>query len=275
MEDLLPIMLAMLASGLLAGFLAGLLGIGGGIVTVPILFTAFGIVGAPAEVQMHLTVATSLAIIVPTSIFSARSHAARDAVSMEMLKSWGPGIAIGALAGAWAATILDTKALVGFFAVMATLMGLKLFLPLDDKVIGSTPPKGPVGAAIGGLIGLFSSLMGIGGATFSVPVMTLYGMPIHRAVGTAAVLGLVIALPATLGYVIGGFGHPGLPAWSVGYVNLAGVLVIAPAAMAMAPVGVAVAHKLPHRRLSLLFGVFLFIAAGRMAYPLLAPMFSN
>lgn len=270
MEDLLPIVIAMLASGLMAGFLAGLLGIGGGIVTVPILYTAFGIVGAPADAQMHLTVATSLAIIVPTAVFSSVSHAARDAVSVEMLKSWGPAIALGAIAGAWAATILDTEMLVGFFAVMAFLMGLKLFLPLDDKVIGEAPPKGISGSAIGGLIGLFSSLMGIGGATFSVPVMTLCGMTMHRAVGTAAALGLVIALPATLGYVIGGYGHPGLPPWSLGYVNFAGLLIVAPAAMAMAPVGVAVAHKLPHRRLSLLFGAFLFIAAGRMAYPLLA-----
>ncbi len=269
MEDLLPIILAMLASGLLAGFLAGLLGIGGGIVTVPILFTAFGIVGAPAEAQMHLTVATSLAIILPTAIFSARSHAARGAVSLDILRGWGPWIALGAAAGAWAATILETGALIGFFAVMALLMGIKLLLPLDDRVIGEQPPAGVFGAVTGGLIGLFSSLMGIGGATFSVPVMTLYGIPIHRAVGTASVIGLVIALPGTLGYIIGGYGHPGLPPWSLGYVNLAGVLVIAPAAMAMAPVGVAVAHKLPHRRLSLLFGLFLFIAAGRMAYPLL------
>jgi uncharacterized membrane protein YfcA len=269
MEDLLPIVLAMLASGLLAGFLAGLLGIGGGIVTVPILFTAFGLVGAPAALQMHLTVATSLAIIVPTAIFSARSHAARDAVSLDILKSWGPWIALGAVAGAWGASLLDTGALMGFFAVMAFLMGLKLFLPLDHKVIGDQPPRGIFGAVTGGLIGLFSSLMGIGGATFSVPVMTLYGMAMHRAVGTAAVLGLVISLPATLGYVAGGYGQPGLPPWSLGYVNLAGVLIIAPAAMAMAPLGVALAHRLPHRRLSLLFGLFLFIAAGRMALPLL------
>lgn len=269
MEDLQPIILAMLASGLLAGFLAGMLGIGGGIVTVPILFTAFGAIGVPAELQMHLTVATSLAIIVPTAIFSARGHGARGALSVAMMKSWGPWVALGAVAGAWAASFLDSRALVGFFSVMAFLMGLKLFLPLDDKIIGDGPPRGVFGAVIGGLIGLFSSLMGIGGATFSVPVMTLYGMPMHRAVGTAAVLGLVISLPATLGYMVGGWGHPGLPPWSLGYVNLAGVLVIAPAAMAMAPVGVAVAHKLSHRRLSLLFGLFLFIAAGRMALPLL------
>lgn len=269
MEDLLPIILAMLASGLLAGFLAGLLGIGGGIVTVPILFTAFGIVGAPAESQMHLTVATSLAIIVPTAIFSARSHAARDAVSRGLLKSWGPWIALGAIAGAWAATMLDTGALLGIFAAMAFLMGVKLFLPLDDKVIGKEPPRGLPGAVIGGFIGLFSSLMGIGGATFSVPVMTLCGFSMHRAVGTASLIGLVIALPATLGYVIGGYGHPGLPPWSLGYVNLAGLLIMAPASMAMAPVGAAAAHRLPHRRLSLLFGLFLFIAAGRMALPLL------
>lgn len=268
MEDLQLIVLAMLASGLLAGFLAGLLGIGGGIVTVPILYTAFGLLRVPADIQMQLTVATSLAIIVPTAIFSSTSHASRGAVSRDMIISWGPAIAIGAATGAWAATILDSRSLVGIFAVLAFLMGLKLFLPLDDKVIGEKPPVGAMGSAIGGIIGLFSSLMGIGGATFSVPVMTLYGMPMHRAVGTAAVLGLIISVPATLGYMVGGWGQPGLPPWSLGYVNLAGVLVIAPVAMAMAPVGVAVAHKLPHRKLSLLFGLFLFIAAGRMAYPL-------
>lgn len=264
-----PIILAMAVSGVVAGFLAGLLGIGGGIVTVPVLFTAFGLIGTSLDIQMHMAVATSLAIIIPTAFVSTLSHATEDAVSSRLVIHWGLWIFLGALGGTYLASLLDARAMVGFFAFMAAMMAVKMLLPLDDRSVGSRPPRGPLGAAIAVTIGTFSSLMGIGGATFSVPVMTLFRMPIHRAVGTAAALGMIIAVPAALGYMIAGWRTPGLPPLSLGYVNLVGIAVVAPLSMAFAPLGAMVAHRLSKRVLTVLFGIFLVIAALRMILPLL------
>ncbi|MEE8371144.1 MAG: sulfite exporter TauE/SafE family protein, partial [Sphingomonadales bacterium] len=261
MEQLYPIILALAVSGLLAGFLAGLMGIGGGIVTVPILYFALGIIGAPAEAQMHITVATSLAVIVPTAIFSSRAHAKRDALDWALIKSWGPTLGLGAVIGTFTAAQVSSAGLVGFFAVMAAVMGLKLILPLENKVLAAAPPLGIAGKALSALVGGFSSLMGIGGATFSVPLMTLFSMPIHRAVGTASLLGLIIALPAVLGYIWAGWGAVAGPGWTLGYVNLAGFIIIAPLSSMMAPLGAAAAHAISRRLLSVVFGIFLLIAA--------------
>lgn len=258
----------MLVSGVIAGFLAGMLGIGGGIVTVPVLFTAFGLIDVPAHLQMHLAVATSLAIIIPTATVSALSHLAEEAVSMRLVIHWGPWVLGGAIFGTLVASHLDTRALLIFFSVMATVMGLKFIIPFDSRAIGGRPPRGAAGRAIGLTIGTFSSVMGIGGATFSVPAMTLFAMPIHRAVGTAAALGLFISVPAVIGYGIAGWGTPDLPPLSVGYVNLMALVIMAPLSMALAPIGARFAHRLTARRLSLAFGIFLLIAAVRMVLPL-------
>jgi uncharacterized membrane protein YfcA len=269
MEELIPIIAALAASGLLAGFLAGLMGIGGGIVTVPILYFAFGLMGLPEEVRMHVTVATSLAAIVPTAIISSRSHARHGAVDMKLVRSWGPVIGVGAVIGAISASYLSAAGLVLFFAVMAFLMGLKMILPLEDKIIAAAPPVGPVGQTLAGGLGFVSSLMGIGGATFSVPTMTLCNFAIHRAVGTAALLGLFISLPATLSYIWAGWGEVSGPGWMIGYVNLPGMIIIAPLSSAMAPVGVVAAHSMSRRLLSAVFGAFLIVAGLRMAWPFL------
>jgi len=224
MEQIIEIVLAMAVSGAVAGFMAGLLGIGGGIVMVPVLYAAFSIVGAPEAWHMHLTVATSLAIVIPTAFFSAREHRKKDAIREDIIKSWWPFIVAGAVFGAFIAGSLKSAELVLFFAVIAFLMGIKMILPLEDKILSESPPRKPFSLILGAVIGAASSLMGIGGATLSVPAMTLFNVPIHKAVGTASLLGLVIAIPATLGYIWQGWGVEGLPAYSLGYVNLIGVL---------------------------------------------------
>ena len=241
--DLFPVLLAMAASGVLAGFLAGLMGIGGGIVTVPVLYFAFGLLGVPDFYHMHIAVATSLAIIIPTAIISSRSHNRHGAIEWSGVKGLGPGIVLGALAGGLLAPYVKNDALVSFFAILAFVMGLKLFLPLEGKVIGDKIPSGTRGFGFGGFIGGASSLMGIGGASFSVPLMTLYGTPVRTAVGTASFLGLLIAVPAVISFVYAGWSIEGLPAYQMGFVNLVGVVVIAPLSMAMAPVGAALAHR--------------------------------
>lgn len=269
MENLIVILMVLALSGAVAGFLSGLMGIGGGIVMIPILYYAFSFIGAPEAYLMHLSVATSLGIIIPTTFVSSRAHQKRGAVDFDIAKTWIPWLVIGAVFGTWIASDIKSDALVLFFAVMAAIMGLKLVLPLDNKVIAKAMPGREVSGVLGLLIGTASSLMGIGGATFSVPTMTLFNVPIHRAVGTAAFLGFFVSIFGAAGFVVGGWGVEGLPEYSLGFVSLIGVLVAAPASSLMAPFGVAVSHRLARRKLSIVFGLFLIAAAGRMAYPLL------
>lgn len=270
MENLELIIVAMAIAGAVAGFLAGLLGIGGGIIMVPALYIAFGVIGAPEAWHMHLTVATSLGIIIPTAYFSARAHRKKGAVMADIVRPWTPYLIAGAVFGAVLAGYLKSAHLVLFFAIIALLMGIKMILPLEDKVLSRKPPKKPLSVLLATFIGTASSLMGIGGATLSVPAMTLFNVPIHKAVGTASMLGLIIAIPATIAYVWNGWGVAGLPAYSLGFVNLAGVLIVAPLSSLFAPLGAAVAYRLPRRVLSVIFGLFLVIAAWRMAFPLLS-----
>ncbi len=270
MEHSELIILGLVFAGAIGGFLAGLMGIGGGIVLVPVLYSIFTVVGVDPTILMHLAVATSLGVIIPTAISSSRAQHKRGAIDYAVIRTWGPLLVLGAIAGAFFAVNLKAGTLTLFFAVMASLMGIKLLLPLDHKVISKSLPGPFPGGVIGLTIGAASSLMGIGGATFSVPTMTLFGVPIHRAVGTASLLGLLIALPATVGYIWGGWGVTGLPDYSFGYVNLLTVVIVAPISTLMAPVGVATSHKLPKRALSVFFGLFLITAGIRMAYPFLS-----
>lgn len=265
MEQLLTLVIIMAGAGALAGFMAGLLGIGGGIVMVPALYFAFDVVGIADAWHMHMAVGTSLAIIITTAISSARSHHRRGAVDGAIVRTWAPALLVSAFLGAGLAGELSSLALSLFFAVMAFLMGVKLLLPFRDKPLMERPPGGFLSSVFAFFIGGASSLMGIGGATFSVPVMTLFNVPIHRAVGTASLIGLLIAVPATLGYLFEGIGIEGRPPYSLGFVNLAAVAVIAPAAAVMAPLGARAAHALPRRTLSIIFGLFLIAMAVRMA----------
>ena len=252
-------------SGVIAGFAAGLLGVGGGIVTVPVLEYALRFAGVPEEYRMHVAVATSLAAIIPTSISSARTHHARGAVDWELAKSWGVAMVLGAAAGSLLASRAPLPVLAGIFGGVALLIAAKMLLPLDEVRVAKDAPRGARGALLGGLIGGISAVMGIGGGTLTVPTLNLCGYPIHRAVGTAAFFGIFISIPGTVGYLLA---QPPveLPWATVGFVSLVGLAIIAPGSMLTATLGAKVAHSLSRRRLSQAFGVFLLFVGTRMLY---------
>lgn len=263
--DLLPLLGILAASGLLSGFVAGLLGVGGGIVTVPVLEYSLRFAGVPEEYRMHVAVATSLAAIIPTAISSSRSHHARGAVDWELAKRWSLPMVLAALAGSLAASHAPLAVLAGVFGVTTWLIAAKMLLPLDHLRLAAQVPRGVGGRLLAALIGGVSAVMGIGGGTLAVPTLTLCGYPIHRAVGTASFFGLLISVPGTLGYLLA---RPGidLPWLTVGFVSVAGLAVIGPGAMLTATLGARAAHALSRRRLAQAFGAFLLIVGSRMLY---------
>jgi len=266
MEQWLILGVAMLATGAVAGVLAGLFGIGGGIVIVPVLETTLGFIGVDPAIRMHVAVGTSLATIIPTSISSARAHHLRKSVDVEIVRRWSVFVLLGALLGAWIASRVHSDVLAIVFATLAFLVALKMLFMPESRNLTEEIPRGPLVPAIPTAIGCFSSMMGIGGGTFSVMTLTLFNEPIHRAVGTAALFGLVISLPGMLGFVAAGWGDPRIPAASLGYVNLIGFACIAPATVLAAPLGAKIAHAFSARRLNMLFGAFLVIASIRLFY---------
>lgn len=263
-QDLMTLTAMMLLTGAVGGLLAGLLGVGGGIVIVPVLDLVLASMGVDSSVRMHVAVATSLATIIPTAISSSRAHHAKGAVDMAQLKRWSIAIFLGAIAGVLIASRVTGDVLSAVFGVVALLVAIKMLLPLEGKHIAEAIPGGPGGQLLPFAIGGFSSMMGIGGGTLSVPTMTLFNFPIHRAVGTAALFGLLISVPATIAFVITGWNVPGLPTGSLGYVNLIGLAIIAPVSYFAAPWGARLAHSLSKRRLSILFGLFLAVVSARM-----------
>ena len=264
MEQWLMLGVAMLATGTVAGVLAGLFGIGGGIVIVPVLETALGYVGVDPAIRMHIAVGTSLATIVPTSISSARAHHERRSVDVDIVRRWAVFILVGALLGAWIASQVHSRVLAIVFATLALLVALKMLLAPDGRNLTAEVPRGPLVAIVPTAIGCFSSMMGIGGGTFSVMSLTLFNEPIHRAVGTAALFGLVISLPGTIGFIAAGWADPRLPTGSLGYVSLVGFACIAPATFLAAPLGARIAHAFRPKYLKMLFGAFLIIASARL-----------
>ena len=271
MEEWILLAVAMLATGCVAGVLAGLFGIGGGIVIVPVLEAVLGLLGVDAAIRMHVAVGTSLATIIPTSISSARAHHRRGAVNLEVVKRWALFVLVGALLGAWIASLVHSRVLAAVFATLALLVAAKMvFLPTSRNLTDAVP-GGVWINVIPTAIGCFSSMMGIGGGTFSVMTLTLFNEPIHRAVGTAALFGLVISLPGTAGFILTGLDDPRLPPASLGYVNLLGLAAIAPTTVLMAPLGARIAHGFSAKKLSILFGLFLVIVSMRLFYRAFAP----
>jgi uncharacterized protein len=257
------------ASGLVAGFVAGMLGVGGGIVSVPVLEYSLRFAGVPDEYRMHVAVATSLAAIIPTAISSARTHHSKGAVDWELAKRWAVPMLAAAFAGSFLASRAPLAVLAGVFGSVALLIALKMLLPLDHWRAAAEVPRGALGGAIAMVIGGVSAMMGIGGGTLSVPTLNLCGYAIHRAVGTASIFGLVISVPGTLGYLLAEPPVP-LPWATVGFVSLVGLALIAPGSMLTASLGARVAHALSRRRLAQAFGVFLTIVGARMLYRALA-----
>jgi len=257
---------ALLSTGIVAGILAGLLGVGGGIVIVPVLYHLLSYIGVAEEVRMHVAVGTSLATIILTSISSARAHYKKGAVDTDLLKSWGIVIFLGVLGGTWMASIVNATILTGIFAVLALLVAANMAFRPEGVHISDKLPKSPIKEVLALFIGWFSAMMGIGGGTFSVPILTLFNYPIRKAVGTASAIGLIIAIPGTTGFLLAGLEATNLPPGNFGYVNILGFLIIVPMTIVFAPVGAHIAHSINTGMLKKAFALFLFLTSLRMFY---------
>lgn len=265
----LVLLIALLAvAGLVAGFLSGLLGIGGGGVLVPVLYEAFGLVGVPEDVRMHLTLGTTLAVIAPTVLRSLSAHYARGSVDTGVVRRMGPWIFVGVSIGIVIAKYSSSEALRWVWVVFGSLLALKMFIGRDDWKLADALPKWPWLEAAAFGIGIISTLMGIGGATFTVPLLTLYGRPLLQAVGTATGIGPIIALPGIVGYIWSGWGAEGLPPFSLGYVNLAALLIV-PLSVFAAPYGVKTAHGISKRTLEIAFAIFISCVVARFLWTLI------
>jgi len=266
---LLGLATALLATGLVAGVLAGLLGVGGGIVIVPALYHLFTLLGVDESVRMHAAVGTSLATIVPTSIMSSRAHKRRGSLDMVLIKSLMPSMVVGVIVGSVASRFLSGASLTAVFACIALLVAVNMAFKRDGFAVADGLPGTAGTALLGSGIGGVSTLMGIGGGTLSVPILNALRVPMHTAVGTGAMLGMVISFPGTLAFVLNGLDVPLRPPFSLGYVNLLGFALIVPATLATTGWGAKLAHSINARRLRQVFAVFLALTAARMFYGLL------
>lgn len=258
---------ALLLAGAGAGFAGGLFGIGGGFVVVPALVFLMPLMGVGEAEVAHVAVGTSLATIIFTSIRSTMSHAAREAVDFSVLKGWAPWVVIGTVFGSLIADRVSGRELAIMFGLGVLAFALYFLAPRRSRredVRQVAMPSGLPRAGLAGGLGLISALLGIGGGTITTLVMTSCGNPIHRAIGTAAGMGAIIALPGTIGFLIIGLGQPGLPWGSLGYVNLPAALVITFMSVLIAPLGVAAAHLMPPDVLRRVFGIYLLVVGVTM-----------
>ncbi|MCI4644759.1 MAG: sulfite exporter TauE/SafE family protein [Hyphomonadaceae bacterium] len=262
--------MALIAVGAGAGLVAGLLGVGGGIVIVPLLFQVLTMLGIELGTAMHVAVGTSLATIVINGMSSARAHYRKGSVDTALLRSWGPAIAVGAITGAAFAGLTRGTLLSALFACVALCVAVYMFWSRESTRETAAAPSGLAGTGIAGCVGLLSSMIGIGGGTLMVPILSASGYPIRRAVGTASAVGLIIAIPASLAFVITGWGTPDRPPFSLGNVNIVAIACIAPLGVLFAPIGARIAHGLPPRLLRWVFALFLVISATRMLYAALS-----
>ena len=247
-----------------AGFMAGLLGVGGGIIIVPALYYAFTVLDFELVTRMHLAVGTSLAIIIPTSIISTKTHMEYDAVDFKMVKSFGLFILMGVILGTFLAVNLKTPTLVLFFSIFAFMVGL-FFIFLREKLVENPKTISDIVKNISGIvIGFISIPLGIGGGSLMVPFMRTFGYDIRKSIGTAAAVGFLIAISGTITMIIGGkiINNINTP-FSVGYINLLGFAVFVPVTMIMARLGAKAVYKINKKLLSKIFGTFLLIVSVR------------
>ncbi|MEC9482073.1 MAG: sulfite exporter TauE/SafE family protein [Halomonas sp.] len=260
---------ALLATGAVAGLMAGLLGVGGGIVIVPVLFHVFTLLDVDESIRMHQAVGTSLATIIVTAFMSSRSHYRKGSLDPGLLRQLIPGVVIGVVLGGIASRWLSGAFLTGLFGVVAFAVALNMFRRQAPRFGKGLP--GPIGTGLlGTVIGSISTLMGIGGGTLSVPIMSGLGASMRVAVGTGAAVGLVISVPGTVSFMLSGLGVEDRLFGSLGYVNLLGFAAIVPMTMLCAPLGVRLAHRLDPSLLRRLFAVFLLITALRMLFSLVS-----
>ncbi|MBD3844332.1 putative membrane protein YfcA [Bosea sp. OAE752] len=268
--DLVFLAVSLVLAGAVTGLLAGVFGVGGGAVIVPVLYEVFRVIGVPEEVRMPLSVGTSLAVIIPTSIRSFNAHRAKGLVDLSILKVWAVPVVLGVLVGSYIARYAPADLFKIVFVVVATISAIRLLFAADRWKFGEEMPGKPLMVAYGGVIGVLSSLMGIGGGQLSSLFMTFYGRPIHQAVATSSGLGVLISIPGALGFIYAGWPKMDiLPPFSLGYVSLLGMILFIPTSIWTAPIGARLAHRLSKRRLEVAFGLFLLVVAGRFIWSLL------
>jgi uncharacterized membrane protein YfcA len=268
-SEFLAIAVTLLVAGALTGVLAGLFGVGGGALMVPVLYEVFGVLNVAEDVRMPLAVGTSLAIIVPTSIRSWASHRARGAVDDQLLRQWALPIVIGVMIGAVIARYAPAIVFQAVFVLVAGVNAIKLISGTKRWDIATDLPKGLILRTYGWVIGFLSSLMGIGGGQIANIIMTTHGRPIHQAVATSAGIGVLISVPGAIGYMMAGWGQAGLPADAFGFVSLMGFVLFVPTTLLTANLGVRLAHHLSGRTLELSFGIFLALVSLRFVYEIL------
>ncbi|MFC3703343.1 sulfite exporter TauE/SafE family protein [Devosia honganensis] len=256
-----PFVVGMLVTGLVSGVAAGLLGIGGGAVIVPALGNALLLMGYDAEVVQHVAVGTSLAIIIPTGVMSARAHHRRGALDLGVLKLWAPLIVAGTFVGGLMAGWYSGDVLRIVFAAMAFLIAANIVFGFQTRLMGHLRGSAATHRVSAFVVGYLSSLMGIGGGSLTVPTLVAFGQTMHKAVGTSAAIGVVIALSGTAGFLISGWGAANLPPLSLGYINLVALVLVGAMAAICAPLGAALAHRLEQKTLKYVFAIFL-VAVG-------------
>lgn len=260
----LPFALGLALTGAVSGVMAGLLGIGGGIIMVPAMVLAYQLLGYNPEVIMHVAVGTSLAVIIPTGLRSAMSHEKHGAVDRDIVRRWGPWIVVASLLGGLMAGLYSAAALKIIFGVMALFIALNMVLPVQRKMMQSVAGVPMVNRISAAVIGYISALMGIGGGSLTVPTLVAFGTSMHTAVGTSAALGVILAVPAAIGFIVSGWTAVGTPPLSLGFINIPSLVLIGGLATLTAPLGVALAHRMNAKLLKIVFAVFLVSVGVRM-----------
>ena len=264
--ELVVFALSLVAAGVVSGLLAGIFGIGGGAILVPVFYQIFGYFDVPEAVRMHLSVGTSLAVIVPTALRSFQSHRLRSAVDIDLLKGWISAVPLGAVLASVIAAAATSEELRLIFAGIAILVALRMFFNRESWRLGTDLPRNPWTWLVGMAIGILSGLMGIGGGVLNNTFMSLYGRPMHQAVATSAGVGVLISIPGLVGYVWAGWGEAGLPPLSTGFINWIAAALVIPMTLLTAPAGVRIAHAMSKRQLEIGFGIFLTIVAARFLH---------
>jgi uncharacterized membrane protein YfcA len=262
LNEILFLVGSLAAAGAVTGVLAGVFGVGGGALIVPVLYELFRVLNVPEEIRMPLSVGTSLAIIIPTSIRSFRGHRERGAVDMDVLKAWAVPTVIGVLIGSVIARYAPPYVFKFVFVGIASVSSARLLFNLKWN-LGDDVPKGASLRFFGFINAVLSALMGIGGGQLSTMFLTFYGRTIHQAVATSSGVGVLISIPGAIGYVLAGLDKPDLPPLSLGFVSLIGIAAFAPVSVMTAPLGVKLAHALSKRHLELAFGTFLLLVSLR------------